>query len=901
MRLIALMMLPLMIACPTTKPEDDTGTIADDSGTTGNTYFEPGCITVDGGGGYKYLQDAITAAADGSVIVLCDGTYEEAVTVDKAVEIAGASRGGVILSAPAASAALTITGSGVDVHTLTIQSGKDGVVFEAGASGRVADFSMDAVSNYSVSFAGPADATVEDCAITNSAYTAIKANGGRATVARCTISNSASVAVDILGGADVVLDSNIIEGVTATTEEDGNAILADGSTLTMLNNQILGADGFGVNADATDVSMTGDTIQDTIVAVRVVDGEFAGSGLTITENLLLGMILANPGSISLSDSVISVADNSACVNDYAGFWTDGSIACGGVYAGGLTMDFSNVTVSGYDTYGMMVITYDGTATQTLNNVTLSNTGRVGLVLTPGEGEATITGGSITGTREIELPEPCADGDAGQYSLNYSAALYLLGGAVTIDGMDISDNTGWGIAASETTTNLRNSTLSQNGCAGIVNLVGSLNADNNHFTGGRQLGAVWDYGGSTVLTNNTFSDSLDVVRYEFEPYIYEYSGYGLDVQAYTTSSVVIDGNTFENGEQSLSISQVGSVQVSNNTWSNYNGVTLNINDCGSATLENNSVTGSYGYTLSAYNSSYATLELSGLTVTDSRPSSTSSRTFDRDGNLVDEYSYESTAYEMIYASSLGLDITDLTISGIDTTYVLYAFDSAIAVDGASLDDAYSFLYGSWSASAPDVLLENVEIGTMDYTLAQIYNYTASTGTVVVQDSSVASASTGLMLYGQLDVELDGFTLDSATGNGLTISTLSTDVDGDGLTDVLTADHVRITDTVIGTAGTYGALIAAGDVEIDGLDIGYAYVDGINITAPLISITGSDAASLVGNGVTLTGGDLDVTGNNFSGNSGYGMVCNGVTITACSGNDLTGNLLGTHLGCDDACGM
>ena len=90
-RTLLILFLLALTGCP--NPGDKNG---DSGGTETDTEdtdpsYETGCITVDGGGGYAHLGDAIALAQEGAVIELCDGTYEEAVTVDKGVTIRGAT------------------------------------------------------------------------------------------------------------------------------------------------------------------------------------------------------------------------------------------------------------------------------------------------------------------------------------------------------------------------------------------------------------------------------------------------------------------------------------------------------------------------------------------------------------------------------------------------------------------------------------------------------------------------------------------------------------------------------------------------------------------------------------------------------------------------------------------
>lgn len=896
------LLLPLLgvVACDGKNQGDDS-----DTGTSGGTdpvVYESGCITVDGEGGYKYIQDAITVASEGSIIALCDGTYEEAVVVDKGVEIVGASREGTIVSAPANSAAFTVTGSGANVHSLTVRTTKDGVVFSGASNSTVSDITLNEAPNYTVSFENSTDVSVEDCSIDLPGYTAVKANGGSATLARCSITRATSVAIDVLGGADLTLDSNTIEGVLATTDEDGNAITAVDSSLTMISNQILAADAFGLNADNTDVSMTGDSISNTLLGVRVVDGDFVGTGLTLSENALLGMILAAPGSVSLSDSTISVADNSLCGNTYDSFWNDGSIACGGIYGGALTMSLSNVSVSGYDTYGVFIVTYDGTSTETLDNVQVSNTGRSGIIITPGDGTATISNSSVTGLREIELPEPCGDSSTGQYSATNTPALYLLDGDITVTDSSFTDNAGWGIASAANLT-MSGTTFGGNGCSSVINIYGTLTATNNTFNSGDTLGTIWDYYGVSTLIGNTFVGGHDISRYDYDTVIYEYTGGGVDLNAAYSTSVVVQGNTFSDGDSSLNLYSVGTASISDNTWDDYDGVPLSISDCADITVEDNTISNSYGYSLSAYGTN-THLNLNNLSIVDSRDTESTSRTYDNSTGtpvLIDEYSYTSSAYEMIYLGSATADITDLNANNVQTYYSLYTSDASVSVDGANLDAGDTFLYGYSYSAPPDILLQNVNVGNLTGSLVSLYNYTGATGNLYISDATVESAYSGINISGMMDVTLENMSLDGMSSYGLNVSVTSYDTNGDGTYETLTPGTLAITDSSFTTTGSYGILATATDIQLDNASVEGAMVTGINLNAPNIVVYNSNASSLFGDGLSVSTGTIDVEGNVFTNNGGYGMVCSGVTIGTCNNNDLSNNTAGMHNGCDDACGM
>ena len=91
MRSTSLVFFLALLGCSGTTEKDGSNDDTDTSGNIDDPVYDPGCITVDGGGGYAKLADAVTVASEGAIIELCDGTYEESVVVEKSVTIRGAS------------------------------------------------------------------------------------------------------------------------------------------------------------------------------------------------------------------------------------------------------------------------------------------------------------------------------------------------------------------------------------------------------------------------------------------------------------------------------------------------------------------------------------------------------------------------------------------------------------------------------------------------------------------------------------------------------------------------------------------------------------------------------------------------------------------------------------------
>jgi hypothetical protein len=340
MRARVLLLLPFatLAACSGGKSGDSSDSShGDDSGSTDSkTNYAPGCITVDGGGGYAYIQDAISVAKDGSTIALCAGTYAEAVTVDKAVQIVGENRDSVIIAAPANSAAFTVTATGATLKTFTITTTKDGIVFDGATDSHASDFIVNAPPNYGVAFNNAVSSSVEDCTIDTPGYTGVKISGGSPTVARCNLPHATSYTITVQDDAEATLDSNTFDGVVSTTDTDGYAVYVNGATAHLTHNQVLGADVGGVQADTATLTMDSDTITGVAIGVLATTSTFTGTGLSINEAAIIGVLAAGPGTESLSDSTVTVTDDSSCANPYASFWSsrNPSVACGGVVAVG---------------------------------------------------------------------------------------------------------------------------------------------------------------------------------------------------------------------------------------------------------------------------------------------------------------------------------------------------------------------------------------------------------------------------------------------------------------------------------------------------------------------------------------------------------------------------------------
>ena len=236
--------------------------------------------------------------------------------------------------------------------------------------------------------------------------------------------------------------------------------------------------------------------------------------------------------------------------------------------------------------------------------------------------------------------------------------------------------------------------------------------------------------------------------------------------------------------------------------------------------------------------------------------------------------ESSSGDGLYASGIG----EIQVSNVDL--------GAVSGDGVEvLARTYWYYYDSTSGSyiysdldaATDFSAEGLSIESTSG-----YGLSFKGGTASISDLTVGTSGYGGLYAAGLDsLTLDGATFTSPTGDGIS----STDgysyysYDSSATTATVSVPDVSLTDVTVATSTGSAFSFSGGSVTLSG-----------------VSGTGSTE-----NGVDLDGVTATVVGNTFTGNTGYGMSCTeDVVLSSCSGNDLTNNTAGTHLGCADSCG-
>ncbi len=871
-----LILLPasLLLGCPE-PAADDTGKATTDTTDT-TVEYDVGCILVDGTGGYAHLQDAVTVADEGSVITLCDGTYEESVTVDKAVSIEGASQAGTIVVGQGTDPAIRVT-AGATVSGLTVRSTYSGIIIDGATGATVQDVLFDAPAYWALQSSDSIGTTVVNAVIQEPGGGGIQINGGSATVSNAVIENPSGFGVQVLNGAELMMSDSALSGIIMTSEDvtDGFAFHVMDSTLITNGNQVLVAEGMGIYAEGSTLDLTNDVIdQAYYLGIYAVDGPVSMQDVTLSNSVLEGAYIVGPSFVGDGVAAITTAKGS-CSYDYED-WGGNNTGpwCGGLLIAADDIQLTNSSASGWNNYGVYLQgNTDPDAPMNVSGLTISDTGRWGLNLY--QPNATISGLTINALREPEMPAPCQDT---QYIyLDRSVGVVVNGGSLALSDSTITGNDGWGISLISGQLDVTSSTFDANACSGILNYQGAATIHGNTFSQGWSNGNVWDYQGATIVDGNTFVNNrytyTGSYEYDGHVYAYTYSGYGLDIYSYSSSALEVMNNTFTDGDQSMSL-YLSSAEIHDNTWTNYDGEILYSYQSSSPVLfNNNSVDDFAGYLTLNY---FGEVEIEDVDIGTQRAATIYYENY-TDDVLTSTGSYTSQA-PTVYAYGTTDTPTSVTIDGLTMADAPYGFLSSydaslelydITVDSVGSGSGGYLLNANWQTVDPVATIDGLASTTLYG--SGIYLYTSTTGPSYVDMTGVEF------------------------GTVASSYAISTYYLGDW----------SLTDSDLGTVGSYGVYTIAngtspGTATLNGVSVqgadSYAYYFSGGTT--LIS---DSVGTYSGNGIRLDSVSAEVTGNAFTSNNAYGMVCSSATLVSCTTNDLSGNLTGEHSGCDDACGV
>ncbi len=895
--------LALLLGCP---PPDDTHKPDDSGDDTGDpVVYEEGCITVDGGGGYASLNDAIHLASDGATIEICEGDFEEAVVVDKLVHIVGAGADLTRWTAPEGEPAFLFQEvSGGSLAGLGVASSRSGIEIEQSSELTLSDLAFDTIPNYAIDAKDSTGISVTGSSFVASQWGAVRFDGGDATVSDCSFVDNLGFAVKGSGDAELDIRGNSISG-TMYTELDDDGAIADGFAVFLTDagpatlsenvfedNPILSV--WAIECDG--VSMSGDSITGGLYGIYMIYGDLELLDVTITDPTEMGVLYAGPAGEALVAQGLNISGDPDVVSDYA--WDEGITSSIGLYAEGMDISISSSTVTGYNSYGAYLVgngSDDGTLTMT--DVTFDDNGRRGIF--SADLDVVASNLQLTNLRELD------DDYDGAIYIDLPAAWYHQSGDLELTGGTVAGNDGWGISAAQANVAVSGVSFDGNHRAGLIDFAGTSTIEGNSFTNSLDesyFGALCAYQSNGMLArNNSFdgngSYSTEQMWEDGHGNVYGYVYHdkvfdtGLDLYAYD-ATVTITENSFSNGYLGVQVYSSNAV-IQGNSFEGHAYASIYVGGEGSdaVTVEDNTVTGNVGYGLMAGS---ADVEVSGLEISDGQ---TALISYDYYYNEVLQFSSSyQTSYDAIYLSTASALLEDVTIDS-PAGEGLYSYNSTVEIDDVTIRNSSnqtSYSYGAYFYhydSAPEIYVNGLTIeepqgagGIYLYT----YNTTAFTAAEFYDVQIRDALGHGIVMSTFPNVE--GAT---ASFEGLEIS------GSGGVAMSMSSSNATIQDAYLQDNTGGGISASSSGLTVRSTVIEGNTADGVYVSGGTVDLQSAEIVTNGGEGVELNSCTATVVDAIITGNGGYGMSCSAASFDACGDNTISGNTLGENFGCDASC--
>ena len=895
--------LAMSLGCPAPDDTDKTDDTGEDTGDP--VVYDEGCITVDGGGGYASLNDAIHLATEGATIEVCEGEFMEAVVVDKAVHIVGAGTELTRWDAPEGEAPFLFQEvASAGLSGMSVASSRSGIEIEASSDVALTDLVFDNIANYAITASDCTGLVVDSASLTESQWGAVRISGGDATVSNSSFVDNLGFAVKGTGGAELSIQANTISG-TMYTELDDEGAIADGFAVFLeeagpatLSENVFEANPilsvWAIESDS--VSMSGDSIEGGLYGIYMIYGDLELLDVTITDPTEMAVLYAAPSGESLVAEGLTISGDPELVSDYA--WDEGITSSIGLYAECEDISISDSTITGYNSYGAYLLgngADDGVLT--ISDTTFDNNGRRGIF--SADLDVTATELALTNLRELD------DDYDGAIYIDLPAAWYHQSGNLDLSGGEISGNEGWGISAAQANVSVTGVTFDGNHRSGLIDFAGTSSIQGNTFTNSLDesyFGALCAYESNGMLVQeNTFagngSYSTEQMYEDAHGNVYGYVYHdkvfdsGLDVYAYGATITVTD-NSFSNGYLGVQIYSSDGV-VQDNSFEGHTYASIYVGGEGSdaVVVEDNTVTGNIGYGLMA---SSADVEVSGLEINDGQSALIS---YDYYYNEVLQFSssYE-TSYDAIYLSTASVLLEDVTINS-PAGEGLYSYNSTVEIDDVTIRNASALTTYSYGAyfyhynSAPELYINGLTIESPQGA-GGIYLYTYNNKDFTAADFYDVEIRDAVS-HGVVMSTFPGIEGAAANFEGLEIS-------GSGGSAIsMSSSAATITSATLQENAGGGISASSSALELSELVLESNTTDGVTISGGTLDLASAEIVTNGGDGIDLSSCTATVEAAVITGNGGYGMTCSGVTFDSCGDNTISGNTLGENFGCDPGC--
>lgn len=246
-------------------------------------------VSRDRPGAYQSIGEALRSAADGAVITVAGGTYEESLVISRMVTITAASGASDVHIRVGSGSAVVIDAEAVQLSGLTISGGDDDA---AAVEIRRGEAALDA------------------CRIIGAGWTAILAWHQGTLVAR-------DCRIDEAQGAGIVVTSpggNAVEKTVVAGTRSSAIVVAEGGRLAVRDSVIDQAEGNGIcvnghgRAEIKDTAITASSKPALVVEQN---GAATASGLTVTDSASVDAYLTSKGQVTLTGCRFSGAGGEA--------------------------------------------------------------------------------------------------------------------------------------------------------------------------------------------------------------------------------------------------------------------------------------------------------------------------------------------------------------------------------------------------------------------------------------------------------------------------------------------------------------------------------------------------------------------------------------------------------------
>ena len=924
--------LVLILACGEKEPNDnttDTGTIEEE------ITYESGCFVVDGGDGYKYLNDAIAMADEGSQIspVGCtDFEHEEKIIIDKSVRLVGIGQDRFTLVAPVNETGITITADNVEISDFAISSTRSGISVEGGSNVHLHDLTISEMGNYAIKTID-ADVQLDDLTLWNNGDGAVNIDGGSVVATGLDVRGNEGVGLLVIGGAMLTLsDSEIVETqpTDPTSISDGFGVYMDGgSTLMSSNNLYDNNILIGVQSVNGTIEMNGDTVSNSLSTGVWAEGpgSLSMTNVALDGNLTYGLINITTGGLTVQDVVVSVDPLMSPSYD-AESWEENGFGSMGVYANTPAINITGLEITGYNNCGANLQSDSGTAFN-VEGLNIHDVGRKGLIVAGHTG--TMNNVVIKDIFDLDNLSSKELDENGEYldldedgvpdytafcsTVDRNAGAAIINADLTVSNVLTQDVQGYGWSVIQANMALDTAFAQRNTCSSFLAFQGGIQGNNVEVAGnnfeyeGLGSGVVGYSATLFSMENSSFSGTTNESS-DITAYLYDTTGYftnntfvggGFGIYA-NASAVVSSGNTFSEQSDYSVLLNASLPSGSANSFENDQFI-------GTASEE-------FGSTPSPiYCLSGGSVNIDGTSFTDiqrmynvylsSCNSEIENATFDQ----IDGYS--------LYMSGGDHDISDVTMTSVNEVYSFYdamRFSASgpmnVSITDTTITDGLGGgIYASsfdTTSSPLNLNLSGIEMSNMgndaletigttvylaDYTInGTRYGINSTDSTLNLSSVDITNSSESGIYTTNTDTTADTVTITNAGADGLRISG-GTLLLNNGLVDSST------------DAGLYGSNSA--DISVDS-SIFQNGIHGLELegleTAPVtFAITNSTFDLNSESGVSLTYADGTFDSSNANNNQDLGMECSNTTFTSCVGNDLTSNLNGEQIGCDETCGI